>query len=424
MFRTRLGLASLALVVMCVAPSSVNAYTLNPYNSSYFDNEDTNCQCIAASVRMELMYIDGTTAVTAQSTINSYAQAHDLLTTTCGSDPQGWAYAMWNYSPAGYGFNSYSSTSQTAQDWELVYGTRADHHPNGALVAAGRHAIDVVGFNTLNDPWADQTQTLYGFYLLDPWYGRGSSGLPNWPYNGFTPNSYVTVSSWNSLYFTANTNNTNSRWYNKYVVLLRSSTDAAPAVTPPQSYGDYMYSQLGLAASLTANNARSTATAQRTLAPANVSPTIAAAVETGLVQNDLIQGGSLGVDLREAKIGRSVHVDSLAREVPSYDLVEVSVGSEVRAVAMVTESPGGFSFSALTPWNGQFDLASPRAVDSALASQGMSGPAHFVWAWTDDGGSPFMPFIRAMDNGTAGPAYIGPNGKQSQIHLAPGLTAR
>jgi hypothetical protein len=411
MIRKRLGVVPLLLAALLFTPTGVNAMVLDPYNSAYWDNQDNNCQCIAASVRMELMYVTGTTNVTSQSTLNAYAQAHDNGSYTCGSDPQGWAYALWNYSPAGYGFNYYVSSNQATQDWEIVYGLRADQHPNGALVAGGTHAVDVVGFYTLNDPWADMTQSLYGFYLLDPWYGRGSSGLPNWPYNGFSPNYYVTIGNWNSLYFT----DAGTTWH--YTVVLRSATDAAPHQPPPQSYGDYRLSQL-------AGPIGASASGARTLASPTDAGNLRDAVTQGLQQNALDQGGALGIDLTGYVVGRSVHVDSLAEELPSYDLVEIDVAGQVRAVAMVSEGPRGYSFAGLTPWTGRFDLASPGAIQSDLASQGMTGPGRLVWAWTEEGGSPFAPMIEAKDAVASTPAYLSITGRHDQLHLVPGLTAR
>jgi hypothetical protein len=410
MDRKLLGVVPMLVVVASLlTTTAVNAYTLDPYNSSFWDNQDNDCQCIAASVRMELMYTYGTTSVTSQSTINAYAQAHDRGSYTCGSDPQGWAYALWHYTPAGYGFNYYKSTSQATQDWELVYGIRADQHPNGALVAGGAHAIDVVGFYTSKDPWLDFS-TLYGFYLLDPWYGRGASGLPSW-YNGFSPNYYVTVANWNSLYFT----NAGSPWY--YTVVLRSSTDAGPHQPPPQSYGDYMCQYSGLSIGASDDTSRS-------LARPNVAGSIEEAVRDGLRENGLEKGGSLGVDLTGHVVGPSVHVDSLATQVPSYELTEIQVAGQVRAVAMVTEVPGGYSFAAIAPWTGRFDLASPSATQIHLRSQGMSGSWRLVWAWTAEGGSPFTPIIAGTDAATSQTVFLSPSGRHSQLHLAPGLTAR
>jgi len=415
MHRRSLRVLALVLTALMSQAAVADAYTQDPYSSAYNNMQSNNCWCVPAAARTWVMYITGGTAPS-QSTMETYAQSGNKYSWgACpsggpgGNDPRGWAWAMYDATPAGYGFNDYMSTSQITMDWEFVYGIRAEAHPDGALVAYGKHAVDVVGYYTLNDPNSSLQQTLYGFYLLDPWYGRGASGLPNW-YNGFSPNSYVTIANWNSLYFRLDTND-GAYWNNKYVAVLRNSTGVAPSDNPPVSYGDLHVG--GLApASMGAS----------TLAGAIVSPTIQDAVTLGLRQNDLEHGGALGVDLTGYSIGPSVHVDSLASELPSYDLAQIMVGGRLAAVAMVSEIGPDYAFAGITPWSGSFPLGSSSAMASALASNGMGGTARLVWAWADEGGSPFTPFVEATDIITGAPAYLSVTGRHDSIHLVPGET--
>jgi hypothetical protein len=331
---------------------------------------------------------------------------------------------MSHYTPGGYGFNWYSSTSQTTEDWEIVDGIRADNHPVGAIVAAGTHGVDVIGYNDLNDPFAQKAQQLNGLYIIDPLYQLyRDTGLPNWPLYGFQPNSYVTIANWNSLYFTS----TGSHWNYQYVTVLRSATDAAPVAlnaAKPQTYGDYAYSQLywNHYSSAAAGATVAAASSQGALAAPTVSASVSEAVAQGLVDNGLGKGGALGVDLTGYTIGKTAHVDSLAQQLPSYDLVEIDVAHQVRAVAMVTEGTSGFTFGGITPWTGSFNLASPSAISSAMASEGMAGPGHLVFAWTDQASSPWVPMIEGKDAHTSAPAFLAATGRNDQFSLVLGET--
>jgi len=292
--------------------------------------------------------------------------------------------------------------------WELVKGIRGDGNPNGALVAAGQHAVVVVGYHTLNDPFTPTPQTLYGFYIEDPWYGNGDSGLDHWPPNGFTPNSYVTIDNWNSWYYLPDTNN-GSFWNNKYVSVLRASTTVNPSDNPPQTYGDYV-------------NPVSSA---QSAAPSNVvempKATIADAVVSGMTLHGLSDGGSLGVNLTGYTVGQIVHVESLATGFPSYDLAELKVGGVVRAAAIANELPEGYVFAAVSPVTSGFDLPSASGLARFAATYGIAGHPRLVWAWTEWGGSPFAPFIEGADARSGAPVYLSRDGRTS-LRLVHGLT--
>ncbi len=52
----------------------------------------------------------------------------------------------------------------------MMAGIRATTQPVGAIVFAGLHAVDVVGFQATADP-LDQPVTLQGFWIVDRYYG-------------------------------------------------------------------------------------------------------------------------------------------------------------------------------------------------------------------------------------------------------------
>ena len=292
-------------------------------------------------------------------------------------------------------------------------GVRADGHPDGAIVEAGEHAIDILGYSSLNDPFSVKPQQLNGFYIFDPWFGRGNSGMPNWPYNGFAPNSYVAIATWNSTYYKPDTTD-GAFWNNTYDGVLRSSS-GSPSDSPAQSYGDYVYNQtVGAAAPplTSANEAASPPTSS-----------IAMAVSNGLAANSLETGGELGIGLTGYAMGPSVHVTSLATGIPSYDLVELVVGTSPKAVALVEESPGGFAFGAITPVAEEPLIMTSSGRQSSLSANGMSGPGTLVWAPSTAGDTPFAPFLEGTGSATGQRAYLSMTGRVSTIEIAAGLIA-
>jgi hypothetical protein len=150
--------AVLVLAALILAPGSALAtYTKDIYNSANNNTEAKDCWCVVAAVRSHLKYIPNSTVPT-QTSLNTTITAHDRYDWTGGTcpghDPRGWAYGLYLNTPGNYAFNDYGYGSQSTADWELVYGIRATSQPAGALVAAGKHAYDVVGFKTANDPLA------------------------------------------------------------------------------------------------------------------------------------------------------------------------------------------------------------------------------------------------------------------------------
>jgi hypothetical protein len=292
-------------------------------------------------------------------------------------------------------------------------------------VAAGKHAYDVVGFHTVNDPFSDLTQTLYGFYVTDPWYphdyatGFGSAydGPPSDPKYGLHPNTYIAISTWNSTFLKKNLNDGNF-WLNTYTVVLREIDNrGVPQDVPGQTYGDHAYQGLSLAAApATAGDSPATEALPIT------ADTLSTAVANGIAANDLLNSSKFNVDLRGFKVGASVHVASLAAEIPSYDLVDVRVAGASRAIAMVQEVNGRFVFGALAPSARGIDLTSAAGRSRILADNHMKGRGDLVWGWTVEGPSPFAPFVRGIDASTGRPAFATVMGRRDSIQLSDGFT--
>lgn len=425
--RASRGVLALALsisLLLSAGPNPAQAYTQNVYVSS-FNNFQAKCAwCVVASAITWLKYISGST-IPSPSSMSSYMTSKDRYPGQSGScidpsdgrryyghDPRGWAWGMFNYSPPAWYFNDYKNSSRTWMEWEFVYGVRGDGNPTGAIVEGGVHAIDILGYYTLNDPFADLAKTLYGYYIFDPWYGRGNSGMPNWPYNGFAPDSYVTIGNWNSLYYLPDTFD-GVFWNGLYDGVLRS-TSGTPSDTPPQTYGDYRL-----------NGGTSPAPAPdpgpRSLAVGSTSPELSEAVSNGLQENALGSGASLGIDLTGYSLGPVVHVESLAKDVPSYDLVELQVAGKVRAVALVSLVAEGYRFGAITPVTSEPAVMSLAGRTHALAANGLTGSGELVWAPSTSGSTPFGPFVRGeFADGHEG--FLTPKGRVTGIQLLPGFT--
>lgn len=422
----RLAIVSIASILALI-PSNAFAYSQDVYAAANNHFQSKCGWCVVGSGLTWLAYIPGST-IPSQATVSAYMTTGDKYPGQSGScvdpsdgkryyghDPRGWAWGMFNYTPAGYYFNDYKksgSGAQAAMDWEFVYGVRADGHPDGAIVEAGEHAVDILGYSSLNDPFSTKPQQLNGFYIFDPWFGRGNSGMPNWPYNGFAANSYIAIATWNSTYYKPDTTD-GAFWNNTYDGVLRSSS-GSPRDNPAQSYGDYVYNQTVGAAvpqMTSANEADSPATSS-----------IAQAVADGIAANSLGTGGELGIDLTGYTVGSSVHVTSLAAGIPSYDLVDLLVGANPKAVALVEEIPAGFAFGAITPVTGEPLVMTSTGRQSSLAANGMSGPGTLVWAPSTAGDTPFAPFIEGNDSATGQRAYLSMTGRVQTIGIAAGLT--
>lgn len=426
----RVGAIALSLLwLLAVGPAPAAAYTQNVWVAS-FNTFETKCGwCVVASSITWLKYIQGST-IPSEATMASYMSSKDRYPRQSGScidpsdgvryyghDPRGWAWGMYNYSPAGWYFNDYKDSSQSYMDWEFVYGIRADGNPVGAIVMAGYHAIDLVGYSTLNDPFSELAKQLNGFYLFDPWYGRGNSGITGWPYNGFAPDSYVTISDWNTKYYMKDLHDgpNPNIWYNLYDGVLRSTT-GAPSDTPPETYGDYGLNGYAPGGA----PAPDPGSGSMAIGVGDVS--IDDAITAGLSENGLGSGTRLGLDLTGFSMGSVVHVDSIVAELPSYDFVELRVHGRLEALAVVNEVAGRYQFGALTAVATDPAFMTAGGRSAALLARGLSGSGRLVGGPTTDGATPMQPFLTGTDPTTGRPTFLGASGRLGAIEVLPGFS--
>lgn len=151
-------------------------------------------------------------------------------------------------------------------------------------------------------------------------------------------------------------------------------------------------------------------------------PTVYDAIREGLSRNGLTGDNALGIDLTDYAVGSVAHVTSLAKEVPSYELAELRVGGEVRAVVRVDDTENGYLFAALSPAGSDYPFASTATLSRYMTANGLSGTGTLVWAWADEGASPFTPYVESTNPSSSSPTYLTPQGVFATLHLAPGLT--
>ena len=126
----------------------------------------------------------------------------------------------------------------------------------------------------------------------------------------------------------------------------------------------------------------------------------------------------MGVSLVGATTGRTLHVDSLSPDVPSYELVEVLVGGQVKAFAMLEDRPDGLHFGGLQSVSAGSHLPSIGDGKADFTARGVAATsAKLVWGWSDESASPFSPIWEATDAGGR-VSYLTPADQiESSIHL-------
>ncbi|HEX8940865.1 MAG TPA: hypothetical protein VF763_11965 [Candidatus Limnocylindrales bacterium] len=403
-----------AAVVLATSPISVSAvYTRDLWYGTY-SPQATTYYCVAASTLSWLGYIPNSTRPT-QTTIYNYERQHMASPLSIGVDPRGWAYGMWYYTPAGYGFQDYDypSNQQAQANGELEMGIRATGQPVGAIVAAGDHAYLVIGFQASSDPNFPGS-SLYGFYVIDPWYGSGLGNIGTLPGGGpynIAPNSYVTLSNWNAHYFLPDVNE-GSYYYQRYDTILRSSSSNAPAGgrigidNPPASWADVF-------------GGAPVTPVQPALQDLSDIADLREVVLTGLQQNELTRGNALGIDFRGVSVGSSVHVDSAASEFPSYFLVEIKKRARTVAVAMVTEEAGFIEFAGLRATETGFRLPDESYRAELAKAYGISATrTRLAWAWSDETMDPYLPVVEVATESGQWHALL-KAGDSGVLHLSP-----
>lgn len=398
---------AVGLVFQSVSPAA--AYTLNIYQSSRIALQRTEYYCVPASALTWTNYINGTTdkSEATEAAYFNWGRRSDhskaQYPTAWGVDPRGWAWIMYQYTPAGYYFNDYRYSSQATADKYLAIGLRSTSVPVGALVAAGKHAVDLVGFTADRDPMLYSSFTLQTFSAVDPWStswddpGLGT-GYP-------IPIDAFTISYWNSNYFKKYSDlKYTTYWNGYYVPILRKSGAAVPSDTPSAPYNTTMATAV-----------------EMDVQPA--APTLAAALETWPTDGTSF-GSALSVDLSQVSIGRTVHVTSAINEHPSYDLAELRRAGRLVALALITEEATGFRIGAIRAVGEDYELPDKsRALDSFAAAGRQVGDAALVWGWSQESWSPFTPVWVGKD--AAGRSVASTSGRVTLgLHLASGFTAR
>jgi len=412
-------------------------FSQSVYNSAAVQPQKTNCWCVVASTRAWLRHADPTFALV-QSELNASMTPNDkndwtdpttsyYVRCTGGTprpsfahDGRGMAWTLWNYASAdkSLGFNDYLGSSATQMNWQMIRSIRATGQPVGAIVARGRHAVLVVGYKTLLDPLAENggVNKIYGMRVWDSWYQAGFGNWSGWPAGGFAGNAYITRYDWNNKYFRPDTNE-GPYYYGRYVAILPSSSADPPSDNPPPSLGQVAYEQSIAPLPPTEPEPEPTPPAEDPPAP-----TVSMAVAQGLEEHDLLGDPDFGNLPASYSIGNSVSVESLASEVPSYQLVELTVGDDVRAVALVNETSAGYVFGELREVARDWHLPSRSDLQAGLAANGLRGQARLVWAWTDDRNPPFAPFLAGIDAETGRTAFVTPRGMTDRLDLVRGLT--
>lgn len=301
-----------------------------------------------------------------------------------------------------------------------------------ATVAGGQHEALVVGYKTELDPAIEGklNNAILGFYVFDPWHqaGFGNMNLGNgYPGAGYAPNSYVTVGTWHSTLFLPDKEE-GSFYMDKYVIVARKSTATSPVDAPAPSYGEDIYSGL-LSASAPTITAQTSGLISRSpesikAAAPSAHPSIAEAIAAGIEAHELTADASLGVDLLNYSIGRTLHVDALVDGILNYSLVELVTDNDVIAVALVEESEVGFRFGAISPVDPGFTLPTPSDVYSVVRDKGLTGTSRAGWAWsTERGNGPFYPLAYGIDSESGRARYFTLGGREVELDM-PSYTAR
>jgi len=407
------------------------------FNSSLVQPQKTNCWCVVAGTRAWLRHLAPSVTVK-QSALNNYMTPLDkndwtdpstsfYIRCTRGSpspsfahDGRGMAETLWNYAPVDlpYGFQDYMTTTAKAMNWQLVRNIRATDAPVGAIVAGGKHAILVVGYRTTLDPLAEngEANSLRGFRVWDPWYQAGFGNWSGWPSGGFAGNAYVTIRDWNQKYFKPDLRE-GPYYYGAYVAVLPTEAREAPSDDPGRSYGQAAYEAANASPPPDQDE-------DGDEVPTPPAATVSAAIDTGLRMHDLLGDPELGNLPASYTIGNSVTVESLAAELPSYQLVELRAGNDVRAVALVNDTSAGYVFGELRETTGDWELPDQADLRASLAANGLRGQPRLVWGWTDEPSPPLAPFLAGTSVTTGRTAYVTPAGVVEQLELVRGLTPR
>lgn len=408
-----------------LGPGSAYAFTDDNYIGRYASEQNTYHKadgtlwitCVAASALTTINYINLNDV--SKATIKAwfdegmyynkkvYADGRDF-----GLDPRAWARLLFVHSPAGYTFNDYPAKlsptwSQAKSNAYMVDMIRTSGIPAGALVAHGTHAFDVIGYQASSNP-ANGPYTLKGFYVIDPWYNGSSWSAYGATYD-LAPNTYRTISDWNSHYFLTYTveDTSPATWHNEYVVILRSSSGLVTDY-PTAPWSD--------------SHGGSALAFQESAEPAYSANHLNEAVVDGMTRNGLLNNEKgLGVRITNPSVGAKVFVSSAIADYPSYYLVEVRDRGKTVALAMVNVEGDGLHFAAAVATGPTFRLPNVDGARAAFRSHRFGAVSErLVWGWSDESMSPFAP-IWEGEAADRTKLFLGPRGEAtSSLHLRHG----
>jgi hypothetical protein len=147
------------------------------YKDNTFVSQVTDHACTAGAV-LNMLNIIGPKVDRTSATQIDISGALKLNTTkedskNGGYGPDGWAITMTQRGGGKYKLLVDSSLDQAMHD--AVVALRRTGRPVGLLTWYGAHSWVMTGFRTSRDPRKYSTFTVYGAYIVDPWYPRHST---------------------------------------------------------------------------------------------------------------------------------------------------------------------------------------------------------------------------------------------------------
>jgi len=377
----------------------------------------TTKACVAAASWMELKQVGQTPP--SQSSL--YTEGLNYKSCNAGVDngldPRAWAYLLYLHTPAGRYYDHFTFTSAyagtDAMIWQLFYYGEVA----GALVNTGHHAFVLKGATVSCDPRViGCNETISTVYVDDPWYDRsvntpGSAtcvGDDGQNYTcgkiGLSPGTAISYSMWTAYYYTPWSHQDCPTWDNKWVAVLRKASGGAPAAARSD---------------LTVTTGKDPALAPSDLPvvgverPAPIAPPVTvtaasasaidldAAFQEAKVRHGLVERDELAGALQGAHVRSVSHVRSLDDRFPDYLLATVAGKTGARGVALFLIKDDTLEFGAFVPSDApmpKYPSVSPTEAARLVSATGvtpLSSP-ELVWTWSQESGSPFMPFYRVQ----------------------------
>lgn len=208
------GLLLGLLLLAGAAPASSTAatpFTMDLYFSSGYERQIDSRTCVAASTAMMLNFIARRDLRLSQMAILRYAQPRDALSDQVqrGSDPLGWARALTHFDyrtgkDFTYKWEPFSTESAALK--RAAQQIAVTGKPVGLVIAHGRHAVVMTGFEASRDPRAGDFTLTY-VWISDPY--------------GSSHRRYTAAGSPLDTYLALDATPTYDRaWYRKFVIIV------------------------------------------------------------------------------------------------------------------------------------------------------------------------------------------------------------